>query len=74
MYNDRFAIFGIGCVESGYVDSSKELLESIGAEFILGYGVRPVISLKSNITIEQLEKITGEEEDDWPGHILEEEK
>lgn len=41
---------------------------SNGGERIDGFGVRPLVSIKSTVTVEQLEKITGMEDPTWPGH------
>lgn len=36
--------------------------------YVRGFGVRPVVSLRSNVTVEQLQEITGSTDSDWPGH------
>ena len=53
-----------GCVYSGH----SHIFYSYGAEGGGGLGVRPVVSLKSTVTVEQLEKTTGTADMSWPEH------
>ena len=48
------------------VSSYSALFYNDGVGRGCGYGVKPVISLKSTVTVDQLEKITGIEDEPWP--------
>ena len=61
-----FADFGPGGVCDGGV-SAGFLFNSDGDWFAYGFGVRPVVYLESNITVEDLHKIDGQEED-WSAY------
>ena len=63
---DEYAEFRTGNVCEGYVDFntlfySFDKSSSIGK----GYGVRPVVSLKSNVTVDQIKVISGSRGEDW---------
>ena len=62
------AYFGPGAVYEGDAGTGCGLFYSNGYEYVLGLGVRPVVSLRSNVTVEQLQEITGSTDSDWPGH------
>ena len=55
--------FGPGGVYDGGVDAGCVVFLSDGDWFADGFGVRPVVYLESNITVEDLHKIDGQEED-----------
>ena len=57
------ADFGPGDVAYGGVDAGGGLFGSGGRWFAASFGVRPVVYLESNITVEDLHKIDGQEED-----------
>ena len=57
------AFFGPGVVYYGGVCSDYFLFYSDGYWFAFGLAVRPVVYLESNITVEDLHKIDGQEED-----------
>ena len=66
--NFSYASFGPGYVCYGDVSSGgSHIFQSRGIESMFGLGVRPVVSLKSAVTVEQLEKTTGIEDPVWPG-------
>ena len=46
---------------------SRYLFNSIGIEFHFGFAVRPVVSLKSDVTTDTIPKIADQEEQDWSG-------
>ena len=63
------AAFGPGYVNYGNVSSGNSyFFYSYGREGGGGLGVRPVVSLKSTVTVEQLEKTTGTADASWPEH------
>ena len=61
------AHFGPGCVINGGVYADGGLFCSSGYWDAFGFGVRPVVYLESNITVEDLHKIDGQEED-WSAY------
>ena len=61
------ADFGPGDVAYGGVDAGGGLFGSGGRWFAASFGVRPVVYLESNITVEDLHKIDGQEED-WSAY------
>ncbi len=63
----NYAYFGPGYVNGGYVTSNDILVDSNGRWYADGLGVRPVVYLNSNITVEDLKVITGQE-DDWSAY------
>ena len=65
-YSSR-AGFGPGVVDSGYVNSNYGLFYSNGKWNAYGLAVRPIVYLNSNITIEDLHVIDGQE-DDWSAY------
>ena len=64
--SDR-ADFGPGSVFNGFVFADGSLFVSDGRWFACSFGVRPVVYLESNITVEDLHKIDGQEED-WSAY------
>ena len=62
-----FAYFGPGGVSDGYVGAGDGLFYSYGYWDANSFGVRPVVYLESNITVEDLHKIDGQEED-WSAY------
>ena len=65
-YSD-IAFFGPGSVRYGYVGAGDNLFYSYGGWGAGSFGVRPVVYLESNITVEDLHKIDGQEED-WSAY------
>ena len=67
--DSSIAGFGPGFVGGGNVSSGgSALFYSRGYGSGYGFGVRPVVSLKSTVTVEQLEKTTGTADASWPEH------
>ena len=62
-----YAYFGPGGVNGGYVGADYYLFSSDGFWGAGSCGVRPVVYLESNITVEDLHKIDGQEED-WSAY------
>ena len=62
-----FANFGLGGVGYGNVGAGNDLFDSYGGWSAFSFGVRPVVYLESNITVEDLHKIDGQEED-WSAY------
>ena len=62
-----FAYFGPGYVAYGVVYAVYGLFYSDGGWNAGSFGVRPVVYLESNITVEDLHKIDGQEED-WSAY------
>ena len=62
-----YADFGPGIVFDGCVDAGDGLFSSYGRWYAYSFGVRPVVYLESNITVEDLHKIDGQEED-WSAY------
>ena len=57
-----YAGFGPGVVYDGYAAAGDSgLFYSYGGFYQLAFGVRPVVSLKSNITVDDVKPTTGEE-------------
>ena len=61
------AYFGPGIVGNGGVFAGGGLFNSYGHWYAGSFGVRPVVYLESNITVEDLHKIDGQEED-WSAY------
>ncbi len=61
------ADFGPGCVYVGYVDSDGGLFYSNGGWYAYGLAVRPVVYLNSEVTVEDLHIIDGQE-DNWSAY------
>ena len=59
--------FGPGFVDGGGVGADGRLFRSGGCWNAFSFGVRPVVYLESNITVEDLHKIDGQEED-WSAY------
>ncbi len=59
--------FGPGAVNNGRIGAGGELFGSNGDWVAGGLGVRPIVYLNSNITIEDLHVIDGQE-DDWSAY------
>ena len=64
VYSD-VAYFGPGGVISGGVYSGSGLFISGGDWSAGGCAVRPVVSLKSNITVDDIKVVTGKTEETW---------
>ena len=62
-----YAFFGPGYVHGGVVCAGVDLFYSRGRWGAFSFGVRPVVYLESNITVEDLHKIDGQEED-WSAY------
>ena len=65
--NSDYAGFGPGGVYDGGVDAGSDFFYSDGDWDAGSFGVRPVVYLESNITVEDLHKIDGQEED-WSAY------
>ena len=65
--NSDYADFGPGFVYGGFVFADGDLFCSGGGWGASSFGVRPVVYLESNITVEDLHKIDGQEED-WSAY------
>ena len=61
------AFFGPGGVNGGSVYADHYFFGSGGYWYAFSFGVRPVVYLESNITVEDLHKIDGQEED-WSAY------
>ena len=61
------AYFGPGVVYDGYVGSGGYLFSSNGDWFARGFAVRPVVYLNSEVTVEDLHVIDGQE-DNWSAY------
>ena len=62
-----FARFCVGDVEDGCVRMDCGVFLSRGGEGSSGFAVRPVVSLKSDVTTDTIPKIADQEEQDWSG-------
>ena len=62
--SDR-AGFGPGAVDGGDADSGNGLFVSDGYWFAGGFAVRPVVVLKSSVTVDQLEVVADKTEATW---------
>ena len=61
-----YAAFGPGAVYNGYAYSgSCDLFYSYGGWRAYGFAVRPVVVLKSNITVEQIQVMEAQTEETW---------
>ena len=65
--NSDYARFGPGGVNGGGVNAGYYFFDSNGDWDAYSFGVRPVVYLESNITVEDLHKIDGQEED-WSAY------
>ena len=65
--NSDNAYFGPGFVTGGVVGTGGHLFSLDGVWYANSCGVRPVVYLESNITVEDLHKIDGQEED-WSAY------
>ena len=65
--DSSFAFFGPGSVGDGIVDSVSNLFDSRGNWNAGGLAVRPVVYLNSEITVEDLHVIDGQE-DNWSAY------
>ena len=63
VYSD-FASFGVRRVRDGIV-GARGLFDSDGGGSGGRYGVRPVVTLKSDVTIEDIQKIGEQQEPTW---------
>ena len=61
-YFSSFAGFGPGCAADGTVCSGGGLFASYGGWGAIGYAVRPVVCLNSDVTVDDLQVIDGEVE------------
>ena len=59
------AVFGPGYVYDGFVFSGNVFFLSDGRWLANGCAVRPVVSLKSNITVDDIKVVTGKTEETW---------
>ena len=61
------ASFGPGAVGNGFVRAGYDMFYSFGDWRAYGFGVRPIVYLNSEITVEDLHVIDGQE-DDWSAY------
>ena len=68
VYSD-FAYFGVAYVSYDAVSNKSryDVFYSDGNEFDGGFAVRPVVSLKSDVTTDTIPKMEDQEEQDWSG-------
>ena len=59
--------FCVGNVYEGYAHMNDRMFRSDGDEYDAGFAVRPVVSLKSDVTTDTIPKIADQEEQDWSG-------
>ena len=62
-----FAGFCVGYVDDGCANLDYNVFDSNGSEFENYDAVRPVVSLKSDVTTDIIPKIADQEEQDWSG-------
>lgn len=65
LFHSDNAVFGPGIVREGYVGSGDYLFDSRDYWIAFGFAVRPVVSLKSNITVDDIKVVTGKTEETW---------
>ena len=58
-----YAYFGLGFIDNGFVYAKGNFFGSYGGWFAGRLGVRPIVYLESNVTVEDLHTIDGQEED-----------
>ena len=66
------ASFCVGVVSDGIAGVAIDVFSSNGDEYRNGFAVRPVVSLKSDVTTDTIPKIADQEEQDWsefPGFL-----
>ena len=63
--HSSFAYFGPGFVHYGLVFSDDNLFTSSGGSYAHGFAVRPVVILKSNVTVDDVHKISDQTEQEW---------
>ena len=61
------ASFCVGVVSDGIAGVAIDVFSSNGDEYRNGFAVRPVVSLKSDVTTDTIPKIADQEEQDWSG-------
>ena len=61
------ASFCVGVVSDGIAGVAIDVFFSDGNEYRNGFAVRPVVSLKSDVTTDTIPKIADQEEQDWSG-------
>ena len=59
--------FCVGYLNYGYIDMSGFLFDSGGGEGYCSFGVRPVVSLRSAVTLDVIQRIEDQKEQDWSG-------
>ena len=65
------AAFGPGAVYVGIIYRGFDLFYSGGRELNFGFAVRPVVSLKSGVTVDDIQVISGTEDTEtWPEHAI----
>ena len=62
-----YAYFCVGIVRGGYACVNRNVFNSDGSEDDVGFAVRPVVSLKSDVTTDTIPKIADQKEQDWSG-------
>ena len=60
-----FAYFCVGYVYGGFAGMYGSVFDSYGYEYEYFSAVRPVVSLKSDVTTDIIPKIADQEEQDW---------
>jgi len=63
--DSAYAYFGPGSVNDGYVCSGYDMFGSYGYWFASEFAVRPVVSLKSDITVNEIQKTEDKTEPTW---------
>ena len=64
VYSDR-VFWGVDCVSVGRVSAAVSFCDSVGTVISGSFCVRPVVSLPSSVTIEQVSKKDGEVTEKW---------
>ena len=62
-----YAGFCVGIVRDGGASMGGGVFYSYGYEYLIGFAVRPVVYLKSDVTTDTIPKIADQEEQDWSG-------
>ena len=67
LVGSAFAGFCVGRVSGGDASMGDYVFDSRGHEGSVGFAVRPVVYLKSDVTTDTIPKIADQEEQDWSG-------
>ena len=63
--NSDHAYFGPGCVFNGDVGLGSNLFDTYGNWYTYAYAVRPVVVLKPEVTVNDIQKIADQTEQEW---------